>query len=64
MRLVLIFMACLVIVGIASATIGLITGFMPGIFPILIGTTLLTALVNNRLESRRIKKELEREGLE
>ena len=64
MRLVLLFIACLVGAGVASAIIGVITGFMPGIFPILIVAALLTAAVNNRLESRRIKKELQREGLE
>ena len=42
----------------------LVTGFMPGILPIIILTTLLTAVVNNRLESRRIRRELEKEGLE
>lgn len=60
----LIFIACLVVVGVASAIIGLLTGFVPGIFPIIIATTLLAASVNNRLESRRIKKELQQEGLE
>lgn len=64
MRLVLLFIACLLVVVVASAAIGLLTGFMPGILPIIIGTTLLTAAVNNHLESRRIKRELEREGLE
>jgi hypothetical protein len=37
---------------------------VPGIFPVIILTTLLTAFVNNRLESRRIKRELEKDGLE
>jgi hypothetical protein len=64
LRLVLLFVACLVVVGVASVGIGLLTGFVPGILPVIIATTLLTAAVNNRLESRRIKKELQREGLE
>jgi hypothetical protein len=36
---------------------------MPGLLPIVILTTLLTAAVNNRLESRRIARELKDEGL-
>ena len=63
MKLVLLFIACLVVVALASVTIGLLTGFVPGIVPVIIVTTLLTAAANNRLESRRIKKELERDGL-
>jgi 1,4-dihydroxy-2-naphthoate octaprenyltransferase len=63
MRLILLFFACLVPVVVACFICGLVTGYMPSLFPILILTTILAAKVNNRLESRRVKKELEREGL-
>ena len=64
MQVVLIFFACLLVIGIVSVVIGLITGYVPGIFPVVIVTTLLTAFVNNRLDSWRIKRELKKEGLE
>jgi 1,4-dihydroxy-2-naphthoate octaprenyltransferase len=63
MRLVLLFFACLIVVVIACFICGLVTGYMPSLFPILILTTILAAKVNNRLESRRIKRELDKEGL-
>lgn len=63
MRLLGIFGACTLLVVSLSFVIGIVTGYMLGIFPIIIAATLLTGVVNNRLESRRIKRELEKEGL-
>ena len=63
MRLLLIFIACLAIVFVGFLIFGLITGFVPGLIPLLILTTLLAAVVNNQLESRRINRELKEEGL-
>lgn len=56
MRLLLIFIGCLVIVVIGCVLIGFLIGFMPELIPIVILTTLLTAVGNNRLESRRIAR--------
>ena len=63
LRLIGIFSACILLVVIVSFIIGMITGFMLGIFSILILAALLTGVISNRLESRR-KRELEKEGLE
>ena len=64
LKLFLLFIACMLVVGIFSVVVGLITGYMLGILPLVILTTLLTAFVNNRLDSWRIKRELKKEGLE
>ena len=63
MRLLGIFGACTLLVVALSLVIGMVTRYMPGIFPIIILSTVLTGIVNNRVESRRIKRELEKEGL-
>ena len=63
MSLLGIFGACTLAVVAVSFVIGMVTGYMPGIFPIIILSTVLTGIVNNRLESRRIKSELEKDGL-
>jgi Flp pilus assembly protein TadB len=63
MRVLGIFGACTLLVVILSFVIGIVTGYMLGIFPIIILATLLTWVVNNRFESRRIKRELEKEDL-